>query len=159
MINKQRKAFSLIMAIVVIVLMSTVAALIMNMSGKMIKKTTIQYQKEQALLLAKSYTEFAVMSVMANDRNNTYTTGNDCLEDIDATVGTYPYGYRVRTRISYIGNNQFGQCATTRVLSNSVVTPNSPLNIIVDVYVEYLEADHPDTPKYISYHRRTLQKI
>ena len=48
-----RKAFSLITAIFVIVLMATVAAFIMNLSGKMVKGTTVQFQREQAVLLAK----------------------------------------------------------------------------------------------------------
>jgi hypothetical protein len=69
-------------------------------------------------------------------------------------------GYRVRTRISYIGSNNenLGNCATARVFSSSVATPESSLNIIVDVYVEYKDPDN-STAKYITYHRRTLQKI
>jgi type II secretory pathway pseudopilin PulG len=75
---KMRRAFSMITAIFVIVLMATVAVLILNLSGKMVKETTAQFQREQAMLLAKSYTEYAVMAVTANDRNG---TGN-CLTDI-----------------------------------------------------------------------------
>jgi len=81
MMNKQREAFSLIMAVVVIVLMATVAMLIMTMSGKMVK-----------------------------------------------------------------------------TISNAVATPESPLNIIVDVFVSYPDADHPDDLN-MTYHRRSLQKI
>lgn len=154
---KQREAFSMIMALVVIVLMATVAALIFNMTGKIIKNTTTQYQKEQAVLLAKSYTELAIMSVMANDRNNTYSSGNQCLENINGTVAP---NYRVRTRISYIGNDLTGICSNTRILNDTnITTPESELNIIVDVYVEYKEYDHPTNPQWIKYHRRSLQKI
>ncbi len=146
MINKQRKAFSLIMAIVVIVLMATVAMLIMSLSGKMVKTTTAQYQKEQAVLYAKSYTEYAIMAVMANDRNTT-----TCLDEITADVDNYS----IRTVISYIGR-EVGSC--TNVISNSIVTPESPLNIIVDVFVSYPDLDHPDDLN-MTYHRRSLQKI
>jgi len=155
---KQREAFSMIMALVVIVLMATVAALIFNMTGKIIKNTTTQYQKEQAVLLAKSYTELAIMSVMANDRNNTYSTGNQCLENINGS--DVAPNYRVRTRISYIGNDLTGICSNTRILNDTnITTPESELNIIVDVYVEYKEYDHPTNPQWIKYHRRSLQKI
>jgi len=159
MIKKQRKAFSLLTALVVIVLMATVAVLVMNMTAKITKETTSQFQKEQAVLLAKSYTELAIMAVTANDR------AINCMEDIDGvnilgTSSSTGEGYRVRTRISYIGSNNqnLGNCSGTRVFSNSVVTPESSLNIIVDVYVEYKDLDN-STAKYITYHRRTLQKI
>lgn len=145
--NKQREAFSLIMAIVVIVLMATVAMLILNMSGKMVKTTTSQYQKEQAILYAKSYTEYAIMGVMANDRNTT-----TCLDNINATIDNYT----IKTIISYIGDSEVSSC--TNVISNAVVTPESPLNIIIDVFVSYPDADHPDDLN-MTYHRRSLQKI
>ena len=156
-LTSNRKAFSLLTALFVIVLMATVAMLVMNMTGKMVKETTTQYQREQAALLAKSYTEYAIMAVTANDR-----TTNNCLSDIDGTVGSDPTngnGYRIRARIAYIGHNaEVGSCPATRVFSSSVVEPNSPLNIIVDVYVEYKEADNTSAP-WVTYHKRTLQKI
>ena len=160
MIYKQRKAFSMITAIFVIVIMTTVAALIMGTAGKIVKETTAQYQKEQAVLLAKSYTEFAIMTVMSNDRN---TTGN-CIRDINADVDSpnNGQGYRVRVRISFIGHAaEVGSCAATRTFSNTIVTEESPLNIIVDAYVEYKDINHPDinNAPWITYHRRTLQKI
>ncbi|MEA3419340.1 MAG: type II secretion system protein [Campylobacterota bacterium] len=154
-IQKQRKAFSMITALFVIVLMSTVAAYIMSMSGKIAKQTTAQYQKEQAMLLAKSYTEYAILAVMSNDRN---ATGGQCLGTI---TGAYSEGggYTIETQISYIGDAKVATC--TNVLSSSVTTLKSPLNIIVDVYVKYKDLDHPDIANApdLTYHRRTLQKI
>ena len=160
MMYKQRKAFSMITAIFVIVIMATVTALVMGTAGKIVQDTTSQYQKEQAILWAKSYTELAVMTVMSNDRNG---TGN-CIRDIDADIDNPDdgEGYRVRTRISFIGNaGEVGSCAATRTFSNSVLTVESPLNIIVDVYVEYRDLSHPNvnSSPWITYHRRTLQKI
>jgi len=154
MMNKQREAFSLIMAIIVIVLMATVAMLIMNMSGKMVKTTTTQYQREQAVLYAKSYTEYAIMGVMANDRNTT-----TCLNEITAKVDNYSIdNYSIRTVISYIGNSDLASSSCAKVISSAVVTPESPLNIIVDVFVSYPDTDHPDDLN-MTYHRRSLQKI
>jgi type II secretory pathway pseudopilin PulG len=52
--KKSREAFSLLTAIVIIVLMSTVAMFVMSLSGKIIKSTTAQFQREQAELYAKA---------------------------------------------------------------------------------------------------------
>ncbi len=145
-----RKAFSMLTAIIVIVLMATVATFIMNLSGKMVKGTMVQFQREQSMLLAKSYTEYAIMAVTANDHNS-----SNCLNNISGTYGIY----NIDVNISYIGhtNNLDASC---RTLSNSVTTVKSPLNIIVDVFVRYDELDHPSTtPPKITYHRRSLQKI
>ena len=170
MMHTQRKAFSMLTAIFVIVLMATVAMLVMNLSGKIVKETTAQYQKEQAALLAKSYTEYAIMAVMSNDRNAT-----DCIENIDGRIGASVntgQGYLINTRVAYISDNDatngssVSTCAATRILDSSgITTPESALNIIVDVYVRYRDPDHPNisttpnTVPWVTYHRRTLQKI
>jgi len=164
MIHRQRKAFSMITAIFLILLMASVAGFVMNLSGKMVQESTAQYQKEQAVLFAKSYTELAIMTVMSNDRNST-----TCINDIEAvnvipagaTVGS-AQGYNVETRIAFIGPSaDIGSCDGTRRLGNPVTASSDELNIIVDVYVRYKDINHP-TPlsaPSITYHRRTLQKI
>lgn len=159
MMHQNRKAFSLLTAIIVIVLMATVAMLVMSISAKIVKETTTQYRKEQAVLLAKSYTEFAIMAVTANDRTA------DCIENINGNnviaTDNDGKGYQVDTRISYIGNAttaNLGTCAATRLLNTAVKTPGSDLQIIVDVYVRYKELDNTSAD-WITYHRRTLQKI
>ena len=84
MINtKTKKAFSMITAIFVIVIMSAVTALIMNVTGKTLKETTQQYQKEQAALLARSYTELAIWQVLNYDR----TVTPDCLTTFNRHFG------------------------------------------------------------------------
>jgi len=151
-----RKAFSMITAIFVIVLMSAVAAFITNLSSKMTQETTAQYQREQASLLTKSYTEYAIMAVTANEHNT-----SNCLNDIDGTWN----GYNIDVNISYIGNGRpiadGGLHANCRIIDNTVQNEDSPLNIIVDVFVKYKNPDHPlgATAPDITYHRRSLQKI
>ena len=148
----KRKAFSMITAIIVIVLMSSVALFIMSISGKMVKETTTQYQREQAILLSKSYTEYAVMAVTANEHNNT-----KCLNTIN---GTY-LDYSIRVELSYIGRDLNSSCS--RVLDNTVTPTDinaseSPLNVILDVFVGYPDYDHPGDLN-MTYYKRTLQKI
>ncbi len=164
-LKNNRKAFSMLMAIFIIVIMASTGALVMNLSGKMIKETTTQFQREQAMLLAKSYTEYAIMAVMSNDRNST----NSCLQTINSDNVIRPEnsgGFEVRVRIAYIGNAaQVNSCKSASdikyVFSNTVTTVNSSLNIIIDVYVKYKDFDHhdPSNAPWITYHKRTLQKI
>jgi len=159
-LHRQQKAFSMLTAIVVIVLMASVGAFVMSLSGKMVKTTTTQFQREQAMLLAKSYTEYAIMAVMANQR-----AAGGCLRTIngDNVIRLENNGgFEVRVQINYISNgtNILTGCNTapTRIFSNAAVTPESELNIIVDVYVKYKDLDGVNT-NWITYHKRTLQKI
>jgi len=156
--NQKREAFSMVTAIVIIVLMSSIAILIMNMSGKMVKETTAQFRQEQAILLANSYTEYAVMAVTANDRN-----GSSCLSTISGLVGDEAVGYSIKVEIAYIGtSDEMGNCEGTRKLSDTVTNTDTPLTIIVDAYVKYKDLensnDTDDIPNIV-YHRRTIQKI
>ncbi len=153
-----RKAFSMITAIFIILLMATLAAFILNISGKALSATIFQYKKEQAVLHAKSYTELAIMAVTANDNNTT------CVDDINGFVGESQAkvdigeGYDIQTKISYIGNN----LACTNVLNAADINTPDTLHIIVDVYVRYknpaIVAVAGSAP-WITYHRRTLQKL
>jgi len=156
-----RPAFSMITAIFMIVLMSTVAVFIMDLSGKMLQATTTQYRKEQAILYAKSYTEFAIMSL----------TAQNCIQTISADVdGTAAQviqgqGYRVSVDIQYIGNDN--GCANT--LGGAVNTSFSQGNVVlIDTYVHYRNPNDDDAINSIAwssnnpgitYHRRTLQKL
>ena len=162
MINTQtKKGFSLLIGLSVIVIMSTVAILVMGLSGKVVHNTTDSYRKEQAVLLARSYTELAIMTVMSNDRSS------DCVENINGTYGTANNGegYSIRAKISYIGsaNQTLDKCSNTRVLSSTVTPARFSLNIIVDVYVYYKELDNSNInnskKNWTTYHKRTLQKI
>lgn len=157
-LQTHRKAFSMITAIFVIVLMATVGILVTNLSGKVVKETTAQFQREQAVLLANSYTEYAVLAVTGNDR------AVNCLTTINGTVGNATAanpnnGYRIRTHIAYIGTTAvIGTCPTTRKLSEAVTTESTPLTIIVDAYVDYKDLDNPGGQNIV-YHKRTIQKI
>ncbi|PHS41703.1 MAG: hypothetical protein COB07_01260 [Sulfurovum sp.] len=166
-----RKAFSMLTAIFIIILMSVVAGFIMNLSGKMVKGTSSQFLREQSVLLAKSYTEYAILAVTANEHNT-----SNCLNNITGGYGDDGNGnyiYNIDVNISYIGNTVTdpitglaiaslqGQCARELNLATLAITEKSPLNIIVDVFVRYKQLDHPDGTNApdITYHRRSLQKI
>ncbi len=144
-----RPGFSMITAIFVIVLMAAVAAFIFNLSGKMVKETTDQYLREQAIFLARSYTEYAVLAATANEQNS-----SNCLDDINGSYGIYT----IDVNLSYIGTAKAltgNNCA--RVLSGGVTTEKSPLSIVVDVFVHYPDPNQPDLNT--TYHERRLLKL
>lgn len=146
-----RRGFSMLTAIAVIVVISSIGAFILSLSGKMISETTTQFQREQAMLLSKSFTEYAIMAVTANEQN-----GSNCLNSISSNIGGF---YQVNVDISYIGRNLDSSCS--RRLSQDVTTPRSPLSIMVDVDVKYQDPDDPRgaSAPWITFHKRTLQKI
>jgi type II secretory pathway pseudopilin PulG len=156
MINrKNKKAFSMITAIFVIVMMATLTALIQSITGKTIKATTQQYQKEQATLLARSYTELAVLYVSSYDRSV------DCLNTINAHFGDLNNGYDIEIEIRYIGKeSELVNCETLRRVAslNGGATFDQSMSLIIDTYVEYKDFDDP-SDRNITFHRRTLQKI
>ena len=173
MITKSKKAFSMVTAIFVIVIMAVVSSLIMNVTGKTLKATTVQYQKEQATLLARSYTELAIMYVLYYDRNATIP--RSCLETITDHFGqASPNGYDIRMDIHYIGNTTLLE-GCTKTLSKVAGSTggtwtkkdslfDTTLSLVIDTYVSYKDYDDPSAlasvdDRNITYHRRTLQKL
>ena len=155
-----RKAFSMLTAIFVILIMATLAVFILNISGKAVKATVFQYKKEQAVLWAKSYTELAIMAATANDGNAT-----NCAENITGFVGADQTavnngeGYDIEVKIAYIGND----LVCTNVLNAADINTTNTLHIVVDTYVRYKNpsqvAVSGAAAPWITYHRRTLQKL
>jgi type II secretory pathway pseudopilin PulG len=160
--DKMRPGFSMITAIFVIVIMASVGAFVMNLSGKMVKETTTQYRHEQAILYAKSYTEFAIMAATAEPCTNRITA------DVDGNANDVEQGqgYRVVVDIRYIGNNDPNACANT--VGEAVNYANSlGGTILIDTYVRYRDPEDPRSTtgitwannKGFTYHRRTLQRL
>jgi len=163
--KQNREGFSMLVALAVIITMASLSALVLNVSNKFTTETTVQYQHEQAALLARSYTEFAIMAVQANgDRS---VTGK-CIENINGTFGSDPdngNGYDIQVRISYIAQTGLvSGCSSTRQLvasGQTIQTPSTQLNILVDTYVRYKMLDDTFNSKdrWHIYHRRTLQRL
>ncbi len=160
MINniRYKKAFSMVTAIFVIFIMSSITALIMNVSNKTVKSTTQQYQKEQASLLARSYTELTMLYVIHYDR----ITNNNCIQKINATFGEPNNLYTITANIEYIGNSiLLPNCATNITPDWNVSNPvgfDSTISIIIDVYVNYKDFDDPSN-RNRTFHRRTVQRL
>ena len=168
---KHKKAFSMVTAIFTIVIMATVTSLIMSLVGKTIHETSAQYQKEQATILARSYTELAILYAIHKAAN-----GN-CMNQIDAKfgenrVGDYDPSYKITVNIQYAGNDTNIDNACNSIGANgrwTTTTNNgfdSTVSLLIDVYVSYRDMNHPaninsDTTDDVlkTFHRRTLQRI
>ena len=158
-----RKAFSMLMALFVIIIMALLGVFILNMSAKSLKATVVNYKKEQAALYAKSYTELAIMAATANDSNDT-----NCAETItgsavpNSTITADPengIGYKIEVKIAYIGNGL--ACTSGNILNSTTISTPNALHIIVDTFVRYKPSIDVDagSSRWITYHRRTLQKL
>ena len=148
----------MITAIFVIVMMATLTALIQNITGKTIKATTQQYQKEQATLLARSYTELAMLYVSLYARDS---ASLDCIDTINAHFGDVNHGYDIETEIRYLGKDtEVSNCTPTRVLSSlsGATTFDQSMSLVIDTYVYYKDFDNP-SDRNVTFHRRTLQKL
>jgi len=159
-----RKAFSMLTALFVMILMASLAVFILNISSKSVKATVVNYKKEQAVLFAKSYTELAIMAATANESNVT-----NCAETITgsavplSTLTADPengIGYEIQVDIAYIGNDL--ACTTPgKILNTTTISTPNALHIIVDTFVRYKPSIDVDagSSRWITYHRRTLQKL
>lgn len=155
--SKQRHAFSLITTIFVIVLMALVGGFILNLSGKIVQETSVQYRKEQAILYAKSYTELAIMAA----------TSQNCVKKISGDIGASHndvlkgQGYHAEVYIQYVGSD-------TTCTTSTIGYADSRHNILlIDTYVRYRDPEHPDSlttipwsiNKGYTFHRRTIQRL
>ncbi len=172
-----RKAFSMLTAIVVIVLMAGITALVMSLSGKIVSETTSQYRKEQAMLLAKSYTEYAILAIQGHDMQT-----NECLRTITGIINATQFdtanggganngeGYRITVSLRYAGLPTTITCPNARRLDlNANRSTSTDVAVMVDVNVRYRDLDTvgntlanggsvADAP-WVNYNRRTLQKL
>ena len=168
---QNKKAFSMVTAIFTIVIMASLTSLIMNVTGKTIKETTAQYQKEQASLLARSYTELAILYALHRDR-----AVNGCINTINAQFGELGNLYDITVNIQYAGNTGNVPTATCDIIGgganggswppNGDLSFDSTVSLLIDVYIFYKDIDHPlnndaDTTNDISktFHRRTVQRL
>jgi len=139
-----RSGIAMIMAIAFLVVIAGMMALMLNMSSLANKRTGHIYFTEQAQLLAKSATEFALLAISGHDRG-----AGDCVESTTSTYGGY---FNINTTIRYIGLP--GVCANTFI--GAINTPESIGTVLIDVYVT--SNNTLNIGNTIRYHRRTIQK-
>ncbi|WP_200763582.1 hypothetical protein [Nitrosophilus alvini] len=140
-----RKGFSLITAIILLVAIATLMALMLSFSSQTAKQTGDIYLKEEAELLAKSATEFALLAISGHDHNSS------CVENINMRYPAVNPRYDINMTLYYIGNNM--PCNSSNELADNIATADSNGTVIIDTVVTNTDSDEP-----IRFHRRTIQK-
>jgi len=139
-----KKGFSLLTAIIFLVLIATISAISISLSTQSVKQTSDIYLKAQAQLLLRSGTEFAMLALSGHNYNT-----SPCLNDINMT---YNNMFDINVSISYIGKGLPSNCQT---LDNNISTPDSNRTVIIDTFVS---TQSGITTEPIRLHRRTIQK-
>ena len=139
-----RKGFSLITAIVFLVLIATISALSISLSTQSVKQTGDVLLKNQAELLLRSGTEYTMLAMSGYDYNSS------CLENINLTHNNI---YDINISIMYIGNGI--PCNAKNILSNDINTSESNRTAIIDIWVR---TKNGITTEPIVMHRRSIQK-
>jgi len=146
--NAARGGFALIMAVFFMVIMATLMLAMLSATTDTTNRTTNDYLLEQAQLIAKSATEYAVLRVSGYDR----TAANDCLQQV--TVDYPASDLKAVVNISYYG---LGAGCAGNGTSGDILTAESNGTMLMDVYVTSGTTLGLSEP--IRYHRRTLQKL
>ena len=139
-----KKGFSLLTAVLFLVVIATLSMIALSLSTQSAKQTTDDYLKVQAELLAKSGTEFALLAMSGHDYNSS------CLNNINIT---YNKQFDVNISIMYIGSGL--PCVPSHILDNNIKTPDSNRTVIIDTFVTTKDGI---TTEPIRLHRRTIQK-
>ena len=137
-------------AIAFLLIMATILALMVSMTTLTTKRGADLYFQEQAHLLAKSATEFAMLAISGYDRNVT----TRCINQINSQYPNVNPVYDINTTIRYIGLGSV--CDASNNYINNIVTPESNGTVLIDVYVNVPASVTGAEP--VRFHRRTLQK-
>lgn len=108
-----KKGFSLILAIIFILLIASIGTLSMSISSSSAKTSINLFIHEQAKLLADGAAEYAIMKVQQNNFAAT------CVDEIEINYpnGTSPT-FRANISITYIGDIRTIQHCTNRIVSD-----------------------------------------
>jgi len=142
--HNKRAGFAMIMAITVIVVLASIMALSLSLTSKSSKQTADLYLYEQAVLISKSATEYALLRISQN--NTLCTIDNFTVDNI----------YFVEIGIRYIGQagiSPIGNGCNEYI--NTLVTPQSHGAVLLDVTVSV----NGVVSEPIRYFRRTIQKL
>ncbi len=137
-----RPAFTLLSAIFLMVLIAVLLMLSLSLSSQTVKQTGDLYLREQAQLLAKSSTEFALLAISGHNNKT------NCINSISLSYQNFSINMRLR----YLGSGLPAACNT---LGAPIVTKESNGTVMIDTIVSYTD---PVTSEQVRFHRRTMQK-
>ncbi len=151
----------MIMAIILIVILSTIMAYTLTLTSQTTKQTGDLYLREQAVLLSQSAAEYALLAISGHNRGAGGNT--NCLGRIAAT---YPNAanpiFDINVTIGYIGIgcqnllDDYNESGYDYI--PAITTPESNGTVLLDITVSTPEGSTISTEP-IRYFRRTMQKL
>jgi hypothetical protein len=143
---KKRSGFAMIMAIIVILVISTIMALSFSLTAETTKRSVDLYLYEQAVLHSKSATELALLDIAQNG----------CINSKNITFpdesGNSVYDANITMRYVYTGT--VGACTDYF----NITTPEQNGSVLMDITVS-VRSDANIATEPIRYFRRTIQKL
>ena len=145
----------MLMAIMLLIIISTIMAVSISMSTTTTARTTNEYLHEQAILLASSATEYAVLAISGHNRIN------NCINSMNAVYPSVANPmFDINITMQYIGFGTVGvnadDCIDYPGLGN-ITTPETNGTVLMDVTVT--SSNELNLTEPIRYERRTLQKL
>ena len=144
--RNHRSGIALIMAIAVIIIIATIMTLSLSLTTQTSKRTVDLYLYEQASLLSKSATEYALLKI-AEDGACTHTNDLNFVQDSI---------YDINISLSYVYQSGSNPCTAAQTYT-TVDTPEQNGSILIDVSVSVNDTSVSSEP--IRYFRRTIQKL
>lgn len=143
-----RRGFSLIIAIIFLVLVATIGMFSLNTSAVTAKQTTDIFLREQAELLAQSATEVAILNLLQRNFSTDcpITAGNEIIVN-----QPFPDAANTLFRVTVRVDRLFGTIGTC--VGDAISTPGSVGTVILDTVVR------STTEIPVRVHRRTIQKL
>lgn len=149
-----RSGFSVIAAAVIVAIISVVGAMVLSVSSTSSKRATDDYLRNQAEMLARSATEFAIMRLQGF-----VSVDGDCLERLD--INATPFD--VNVTFGYIVANPNTNCTSVAGELKGNASTNST---IIDVVVKERVSGNPNkefdpasiSKESVTVHKRTLQR-
>ena len=133
---------AMIMAIAVIVILSTIMAISLSLSTQTTKRTTDIYLYEQAVLYSKSVAELTLLKIAKDGCQNSFNKNFDGIYDANVTMR---YIYTKETK------NKAGEICNKYI---SIKTDEQNGSVLMDISITSDAGTEP-----IRYFRRTIQKL
>ncbi|WP_457746451.1 hypothetical protein [Sulfurimonas sp.] len=142
-----KSGIAMIMAIFIIVLITTIMALALSLTSKTTKQTTDLYIYEQAVLLSKSAAEYALLKISQN---------LPC-SDLDEHISNQDGYYNIDIKLRYIYTTNAPCLVNGGTLYTIVNTPEQNGSVLMDITVDVNDTSVTTEP--IRYFKRTIQKL
>ena len=151
-----RPAFSMMSAIVVMLIMSSLSVMVLSTNIKSSRHVFDGYRDRQAALWASSYMEYAKLAIMKNRELIVENNTTHAVESISGKYGNTEKqgGYIITVEISYMGVKKPFECSGTRMLDARQSNPSA----LIDVYVKY-SALESGWKNHMVYHIREIVGI